>query len=137
MSIEVDRQLGAARGMSIADEKDAIALRQILQGETLLISQAIFEEWHEVLLRPKFNRYVVEALRIEFLETILNDAVWVEIQEPIVVCRDPKDDEFLALAVNGQANFIVTGDRDLLVLNPFRGIAIVGPDVFLAQTNDQ
>jgi len=114
-----------------------IALRQILQGETLLISQVIFEEWHEVLLRPKFNRYVVEALRIEFLETILNDAVWVEIQEPIVACRDPKDDEFLALAVNGQANFIVTGDRDLLVLNPFRGIAIVGPDVFLAQTNDQ
>ena len=115
----------------------SIALRQILQGETLLISQVIFEEWHEVLLRPKFNRYVVEALRIEFLETILNDAVWVEIQEPIVACRDPKDDEFLALAVNGQANFIVTGDRDFLVLNPFWGIAIVGPDVFLAQTNDQ
>ena len=75
---------------------------------------------------------MVEALRIEFLETILNDAVWIEIQESVVACRDPKDDKFLALAVNGQADFIVTGDRDLLVLNPFRGIAIVQPEEFLS-----
>ena len=57
----------------------AIVLRRVLQRETLLISQAIFEEWHKVLSRPKFDRYVVEALRTEFLETILNDAVWIEI----------------------------------------------------------
>ena len=112
----------------------AIVLRRVLQRETLLISQAIFEEWHEVLSRPKFDRYVVEALRTEFLETILNDAFWVEIQESVIACRDPKDDKFLALAVNGQADFIVTGDRDLLVLNPFRGIAIVQPEEFLGMT---
>ena len=112
----------------------AIVLRRVLQRETLLTSQAIFEEWHEVLSRPKFDRYVVEALRTEFLETILNDAVWVEIQESVIACRDPKDDKFLALAVNGQADFIVTGDRDLLVLNPFRGIAIVQPEEFLGMT---
>ena len=82
--------------------------------------------------RPKFDRYVVEALRTEFLETILNDAVWVEIQESVMACRDPKDDKFLALAVDGQADFIVTGDRDLLVSNPFRGIAIVQPEEFLS-----
>jgi uncharacterized protein len=109
----------------------AIALRKVLQHGTLLISQAIFEEWHEVLARPKFDRYVVEALRTEFLETILNDAVWVEIQESVIACRDPKDDKFLALAVNGQADFIVTGDRDLLVLNPFREISIVSPEEFI------
>jgi uncharacterized protein len=109
----------------------AIALRKVIQHDTLLISQAIFEEWNEVLMRPKFDRYLAEALRIEFLETILDDTVWVEIQEPVVACRDPKDDKFLSLAVNGQADFIVTGDQDLLVLNPFRGFAILRPEEFL------
>jgi uncharacterized protein len=109
----------------------AIALRKVIQHDTLLISQAIFEEWNEVLMRPKFDRYLAEALRIEFLETILDDTVWVEIQEPVVACRDPKDDKFLSLAVNGQADFIVTGDQDLLVLNPFRGVAILRPEEFL------
>jgi uncharacterized protein len=109
----------------------AIALRKVIQHDTLLISQAIFEEWNGVLMRPKFDRYLAEALRIEFLETILDDTVWVEIQEPVVACRDPKDDKFLSLAVNGQADFIVTGDQDLLVLNPFRGVAILRPEEFL------
>jgi uncharacterized protein len=109
----------------------AIALRKVIQHDTLLISQEIFEEWHEVLMRPKFDRYVAEALRTEFLETILDDAIWVEIQESVVACRDPKDDKFLSLAVSGQADFIVTGDQDLLVLHPFRGIAIFRPEEFL------
>ena len=46
-------------------------------------------------------------------------------------CRDPDDDKLLELAVNGAADFIVTGDDDLLVMNPFRGIAIVTPAEFL------
>ena len=43
----------------------------------------------------------------------------------IQACRDPKDDKFLELAVNGSAEVIVTGDKDLLVLDPFRGISII------------
>jgi predicted nucleic acid-binding protein len=55
----------------------------------------------------------------------------VEITERIVACRDPKDDKFLELAVNGRADAIVTGDDDLLVLNPFRGIPIITPAAFV------
>ena len=47
------------------------------------------------------------------------------------VCRDPKDDRILELALNGDAGVIVTGDMDLLVLNPFRGVRIVTPTEFL------
>ena len=47
------------------------------------------------------------------------------------VCRDPKDDQILELAVSGNADCIVTGDDDLLTLNPFRGIAIITPADFL------
>ena len=52
-------------------------------------------------------------------------AIPTEIQEKIQACRDVKDDKFLELAVNGNADVIVTGDADLLVLNPFREIEII------------
>ncbi len=42
-------------------------------------------------------------------------------------CRDPKDDVFLALALEAKADLIITGDSDLLVLNPFKGVQILAP----------
>ena len=56
----------------------------------------------------------------------------IAIEERIAACRDPTDDKFLELAVNGKADLIVTGDADLLVLNPFRDIPIVAPATFVA-----
>jgi predicted nucleic acid-binding protein len=55
----------------------------------------------------------------------------VTITERIVACRDATDDKFLELAVNGNADMIVSGDADPLVLNPFRGIPIIAPAVFV------
>ncbi|WP_079680589.1 putative toxin-antitoxin system toxin component, PIN family [Planktothrix sp. PCC 11201] len=46
-------------------------------------------------------------------------------------CRDPKDNKYLELAVSGNADYIITGDKDLLVLNPFRAISIITVDQFL------
>jgi len=45
----------------------------------------------------------------------------------------PRDDKFLSLAISGNANCIVSGDKDLLILNPFRGIPILPPAQFLEQ----
>ena len=47
-----------------------------------------------------------------------------------------KDDKFLELGVNGNADFIVTGDDDLLILNPFREIEIITPEVFVSRFKD-
>jgi predicted nucleic acid-binding protein len=69
--------------------------------------------------------------REQFLIMLLHETEAVEIIEEVQACRDPKDDKFLELAVNGQASYIVTGDRDLLVLNPFRGISILQSADFL------
>jgi uncharacterized protein len=55
----------------------------------------------------------------------------VAIAERIVACRDPTDDKFLELAVNGHADPIVSGDGDLLALNLFRDIPIVTPAAFV------
>lgn len=54
----------------------------------------------------------------------------VAIIERIGACRDPTDDKFLELAVNGHADFVVSGDADLLVLSPFRAIPIISPAVY-------
>ena len=61
----------------------------------------------------------------------LRESEWVQVSTTITACRDPKDDKILALAVDGRATLIVTGDDDLLSLDPFRGIRIERPDQFL------
>ena len=57
----------------------------------------------------------------------------VEVVQQVRACRDPHDDKFLEAAVNGRADVIITGDKDLLELHPFRGIAIVGPADYLSR----
>jgi putative PIN family toxin of toxin-antitoxin system len=88
----------------------------------VLISLATYAEVSEVLSRPKFTRYLSEADRLQFLAKFINLAIPVEIKTSIQACRDPKDDKFLEVAVNGQADLLVTGDKDLLVLHPFQGV---------------
>ncbi len=97
----------------------------------ILVSLAVIDELNDVLGREKFNKYVSEEERIEFLIALLQEAVFIEVVEVVVECRDPHDDKFLELAVNGKAECIVSGDGDLLSLHPFRGIAIVTPRDFL------
>ena len=65
--------------------------------------------------------------RERFLGRFVRDAEIVEIRERVRACRDPKDDEVLEAAVNGLADCVVTGDADLLALDPFRGIRIQTP----------
>ena len=102
----------------------------VTQGK-LLVSAATISEMDEVLRRTKFNRYVREDLRLEFLAALVQQAETIEIAETIRACRDEKDDKFLELAVNGRATHLITGDADLLVLHPFRAIPILNPQTFL------
>lgn len=99
-------------------------------GDILLSFEAI-EELYDVLGRPDFDRYIDEEDRLQFLTILVKESILVEIEERISECRDPKDDKFLELAVNGKADFIISGDEDLQVLSPFRKIAIVSPRDFL------
>jgi putative PIN family toxin of toxin-antitoxin system len=97
----------------------------------LLVSAETIEELEDVLRRPKFNKCLDEAQRLEFLAALAREAVVVEVTSTVAECRDPKDDNFLELATSGRASHIVSGDADLLVLNPFREISIVSPRDFV------
>lgn len=107
------------------------ALDSALANGKLLISSATITELDEVLRRPKFNRYIAELERLEFLAALVLAAEQVDIVERVAVCRDVRDDKYLELAINGQATHIISGDEDLLVQHPFRGIAVLTPQVFL------
>jgi uncharacterized protein len=96
----------------------------------LLKSAATEREFLTVLARPHIAAVTIPSYR-EGLAKLLAKAELVTITERIVACRDPNDDKFLELAVNGHADLIVSGDGDLLALNPFRNIPIVTPAMFV------
>ena len=85
----------------------------------------------QVLKREGFDRYVTEQERMEFLAVLLREATLIQVDVHIGACRDPKDNKFLELAVSGQADCIVRGDQDMLVLHPFHGMPIVTPRGFV------
>jgi putative PIN family toxin of toxin-antitoxin system len=107
------------------------AVRKAVDEAQLLVSEATLEELADVLARPKFDPYVSIADRQEFIRLLGRIAELVPITYRVQARRDPKDDKFLELAINGRADLIVTGDRDLLELHPFRQISIITPAAYL------
>jgi len=100
-----------------------------------LVSGETLKELTLVFLREKFDRYLSRRVRLEFIWAFAAKARLVEIRTRTIACRDPKDIQFLDVAVNGSATQLVTGDADLLVLNPFQGIPVLTPAEFLSLLN--
>jgi uncharacterized protein len=113
------------------NSKPAQAFNYALNRGEVLLSSELLEELSDVLGRKKFDRFLTSEERDEFLETFIDQAILIDIIEKVQECRDPKDDKILELALNGQAQYIVSGDRDLLVLNPFHDVKIVTAEEFL------
>ena len=103
----------------------------------IILSTPVLEELTDVLSRSRFDRYVSIEIRNQFLGDFLELIEMVDITRTITDCRDPKDNKFLELATSGHAQFILTNDKDLLVLNPYESISIVEPVDFLAMRRDR
>jgi len=102
------------------DSKPGRAFRAVLRDGAVLLSVPVLEELHDVLSRPKFDRYLLREERDLFLSALVREVDLQPITEVIRACRDPKDDKYLELAASGQADYIITGDQDLLELDPSR-----------------
>jgi putative PIN family toxin of toxin-antitoxin system len=96
-----------------------------------LLKSAVTEQEVLLVLQRSHVAAVTPPFFLADLSKMLAAAELVTITERIAACRDPRDDKFLELAVNGHADLIVSGDRDLLALNQFRGIAIIAPASFV------
>jgi putative PIN family toxin of toxin-antitoxin system len=116
----------------ISSSVNARALDTALDKGRLVISEAVLQEFAEVIFRKKFDKYFFDdAERNEAIDKIERNAVIFFPKEIITSCRDPKDNKFLELAVAAGSSCIITGDKDLLILDPFRNIPIVTAADFL------
>lgn len=107
------------------------AFDKALDTGAVLVSVPLLTELNEVLSRKKFDKYILAEERMRFLAALVREAQLIEATEKIAECRDPKDDKVLELAVASRAACVVSGDDDLLALNPFRDIPILQPADFL------
>ena len=101
----------------------------------LIFSDETFDELRTRLHRAKFDKYVSREGRSVYLAQLQAVSEWVSIVGARLGCRDPNDDKLLETALMGEADCIVTGDQDLLVMSPFRDIPILSPTDFLAQAS--
>jgi len=106
------------------------AVHIVDQHHRLLKSQVTEQQLFEVVARS-YLATIIPADTQAWLRKLMTAAELVAITERIAACRDPTDDKFLELAVSGHADLIVSGDGDLLALDPFRGIPIVSPATFV------
>ena len=111
----------------------ARAADKALDESDVFISEPVVDELVDVLSREKWDRYVSVDERQEFLDKLLRAASPISVLSEIAECRDPKDDKFLALALDAEADYLITDDKDLLVLHPWRGIEILSSADFLAK----
>jgi putative PIN family toxin of toxin-antitoxin system len=101
------------------------------QTATVLASEAMRSELLEVFARARFERYANREHRQRLADAFILATEEVLVTDPIRICRDPRDDKFIEAAVHGRADAIITGDLDLLALDPFHGIRILTPAAFI------
>lgn len=101
-----------------------------------LISRETFAEPRAVLKYPKFY------LAPDEIQSIIENEILpyfevVRIEENIKgVCRDPGDDKFIACAISGLADFLLTGDKDLIDLKSYKNVKMIRPAEFLKKLNE-
>ena len=111
--------------------KPGRAFRYALRNGTVLLSQPALDELDDVLARDDFDDYVSLEDRADFIERFVRRSQFADPTEQVEACRDSDDDKFLELALSERAACIVSGDKDLLALHPFRGVPIMRAADFL------
>lgn len=103
----------------------------IISGKVkLVVSEGMLKEFSEVVNRAKFKPSFTKKRVKELFALLDNYAVVVSPTEKVDLCRDPKDNFLLEVALEGQVDYLVTGDDDLLELDPFHNIRIIRPADF-------
>ena len=108
------------------------SFEKALKSGIIVASKEVIEEYIEVLFRKKFDKYFISDGERLFIINLLGTKL--KMFSPIEIineCRDPKDNKFLELALSANASCIISGDKDLLELHPFRGIPILNASDFL------
>jgi putative PIN family toxin of toxin-antitoxin system len=107
------------------------AVERVLHRHEWIGTPDTIAEFFSVIFSAKLDRFVAFERREE-ITAFLSPFVSIRrVNERIEACRDPKDNKFLEAALAGDAHFLVTGDGDLLALDPFQRTTILNPASFL------
>ncbi|MFN8657758.1 MAG: putative toxin-antitoxin system toxin component, PIN family [Candidatus Obscuribacterales bacterium] len=96
-----------------------------------ICSTELVDELLDVLSRPKFAQKITDIDAADLVRLLKRAATFVQPEELAQTSRDPKDDVFLACSIAAGADYLVTGDQDLLSLGEFQGTKIVTAREFL------
>lgn len=95
------------------------------QDVILLFSEELLYEFMEVVNRPKFRKYFSKNDVDYLLNELHQHSVMIKVKSKVNVCRDKKDNFLLSLCVDGKADYLITGDDDLLSLKKIKKTSIV------------
>lgn len=100
-----------------------------------VFSQQLLDEINLVTQRPKLQKYFSSEKVRDLIEFLRGIGLLIEIQSRVFICRDAKDNYLLALARDSQADYLISGDGDLLILKNFEGTEILTYQDFIAKVN--
>lgn len=100
----------------------------------IVFSKETLAELNSTLVRSKFDKYVNLDDRLHYIERLEARGLIVSTTSTFTDCRDVKDNMFLNIAYDAKATYIISGDKDLLVLHPFHDISIISASDFIATT---
>jgi putative PIN family toxin of toxin-antitoxin system len=109
------------------------AFSKAIKNFKIVHTEETYQELAQRIYKPKFDRYISNPRREDFLSSIRNQSQFSQTTLEIADCRDPDDNKFLELALEVQAKFLLTGDKDLLSLktqSPYQNL-IISPRDFL------
>jgi len=91
-------------------------LDKVYQQFKIAQSEETYQELSTRIYKPKFDKYISNTERQDFLDVVKKYSQFIEITSQINICRDADDNKFLDLAKDSNAEFLITGDQDLLLL---------------------
>lgn len=124
ISVVIDTNLWVS--MAIGSKAVSESLFKIIADTNIeiFVSSELITEITETLSTPKLSKYLTKSRTAQLFELIWLKTRLIRVNNSFRICRDPKDDFILNLAASASAENIITGDKDLLVLNPFQDIQI-------------
>lgn len=127
--IDVNLWVSAAISRSVAQQIRAILLQDHIE---IIACDELLDEFEKTLYKPKLQKYVTpERIQIA-LELVKESTTLFRPESKVALCRDGKDDYLLALAKDAQASYLLTGDKDLLVLKHFQETQILSISEYMA-----
>lgn len=92
------------------------ALNRVYQHFKIAQSDVTYQELVTRIYKNKFDKYISDEGREDFLRVVKYHSQFIKVESQIEICRDVDDNKFLELAIDSNAVFLITGDRDLLSL---------------------